>query len=157
MSNVKMSQKWTILAVKTLGPHNLGPKKDIDFPLWVAISLPNFSLNRIRPAEAHHVLGPAARHLDEVWDLIWPNPSPYFQRVAVNFFIKISQKCTVWAPWTSRTALWPPPTLGVGVPEWNVPFNLPGVDVVLHAKFEHCRFNGEATYREQTHTPSIYR
>ena len=39
------------------------------------------------------------------------------------------------------------PTLGVGVPEQNVPQNLPGVDVVLHAKFQLCRSNGVAAYR----------
>ena len=66
--------------------------------------------------------------------------------------MEFSQKCTVWSARASRTTLWPPPTQGVGVPEKNVSYNLPGVDVVLHAKFEHCGSNGVAAYREQTHT-----
>ena len=56
--------------------------------------------------------------------------------------------------WTSRTTFWPPPTLGVLVPERNVSYNLPGVDVNLHAKFELCRSNSVAAYREHTHTQS---
>ena len=70
--------------------------------------------------------------------------------------MKFSQKCTVWAARISRTTLWPPPTGGVGVREQNVSYNLPGVDVVLHAKFELCRSNGVAAYREhaRTHTDS---
>ena len=74
---------------------------------------------------------------------------PPFSGLPFNFgFMKFSQKCTVR---TSRTTLWPPPTQGVGVPEKNISYNLPGVDVVLHAKFEHCGSNGVAAYREQTH------
>ena len=66
--------------------------------------------------------------------------------------MKFSQKCTVWAARISRTTLWPPPTGGVGVREQNVSYNLPGVDVVLHAKFELCRSNGVAAYREHART-----
>ena len=89
----------------------------------------------------------AAGHLGEVRD-----PIPPLSVVPVNFcFIKFSQKYTIWAAQTSRTTLWPPLTLGVGVPEWNVSYYLPGVDVVLHDKFEHCRSNSVAAFREQTH------
>ena len=77
--------------------------------------------------------------------------------------MKFSQKCTVWAARISRTTLWPPPTGGVGVREQNVSYNPPGVDVVLHAKFELCRSNGVAAYREHarthahTQSPLLYR
>ena len=54
-----------------------------------------------------------------------------------KIFGKLSQICTVWVAWTTRTTLWPPPALGVGVLEQNVSYNLQGVDVVLDAKFEH--------------------
>ena len=75
------------------------------------------------------------------YDLTWPIPP--FSGVPFNLcLIKFSQKCTVMAARTSRTTLWPPPTLGVEVPEQNVSYNLPGVDVVLHAKFQLCRSNG---------------
>ena len=43
-----------------------------------------------------------------------------------------------------------PPTQGVGVPERNVSYNLPGVDVVIHD----CRSKGVAAYIEHTHTHS---
>ena len=56
------------------------------------------------------------------------------------------------SPRTSRITLWPPPTLGVGEPDRNVSYNFRGVDVVLYAKFEPCRSNSMAAYREQTHT-----
>ena len=46
------------------------------------------------------------------------------------------------------------PTLGVGVLERNVSYNLPRVDVALHANFEHCWSNGVAAYGEQTHAHS---
>ena len=43
------------------------------------------------------------------------------------------------------------------VPERHVFYYLPGIDVVLHAKFEHCRANGSAAFlradtQTQTHT-----
>ena len=41
---------------------------------------------------------------------------------------------------------------GGGVPEQIVFYNLPGVDLVLRAKFEHWRSNSVAAYGEQTHT-----
>ena len=43
---------------------------------------------------------------------------------------------------------------GLGVPQRNVSYNLPGVNAVLHAKFHHCRSNGVAAFKEHTHTHS---
>ena len=66
--------------------------------------------------------------------------------------MKFSYNCTVWAVRSLGSSFWGPLTLGVGVPEQNVSYNLPGVDVVLHAKFQLCRSNSVAAFREQTHT-----
>ena len=49
-----------------------------------------------------------------------------------------------------------PLTLGVGLPEKNASYNLPGVDVVLHTKFQLCRSNGVAAFREHTHSHLYY-
>ena len=84
--------------------------------------------------------------------LIWPDPPTLNWGAFCDFWvIKFSQKRIVRAAQTSRTTLWPPPPQGVGLPDQNVSYNLSRGDVVLHAKFEHCRSNGLAAYREQSH------
>ena len=104
-----------------------------DLPGWVPMSLLNFNLNGLGTLVAE------AR--------------PPFAEVPFNSCLrKCSQKCTVWAARTSSTTLWPPLTLGVGVLEQNVSFNLPGVDVVLLVKFQPSRYSGVAAYKEHTHT-----
>ena len=77
------------------------------------------------PAEVPLALGPAAGHLHEALGLISPDPSPLKHKavkhkagVPFNFYLmNFYQKCTVWAAWTSKTTLWPPLALGVGVRE----------------------------------------
>ena len=70
-------------------------------PSWVASHLSsNFHSRRQRTmsGEAPLALGPDARHLGEVWDSIWPDPTLHFQGCpAIFIFIKCLQKCTIWA------------------------------------------------------------
>ena len=67
---------------------------------FAPISLPGFSSGSqgITSEEAFLGLGPAARHLSEVWDLIWSDSSLIF-RGLYNFCL---MKISVWAVWTPR-------------------------------------------------------
>ena len=79
---MKFSQICTVWVVVSLRPCFLGHltpgsgvlslNMGIDLPWWVLISLPSFSPDSqgTMPADASLALGPPARHLGEVWDLI---------------------------------------------------------------------------------------
>ena len=70
-----------------------------------------------------------------------------------NFcFIKFSQKHLVWAAWTSRTTLWPPPPGGWGQASPNLAKDTLGVEPHLCVKFQPCSPYGAGTYCEHTHT-----
>ena len=71
----------------------------------VPISLPGFSSDSqgITSEEALLGLGPAARHLSEVWDLIWSDSSLIF-RGLYNFCL---MKISVRAVWTRDTVVGP--------------------------------------------------
>ena len=86
-------------------------------------------------------------------DLTWAAPTKL--GAFFNFcFIKISQKCTIWATRTSRSTLWPPPPRGRGAAGLNILVDLSGVDVVLHVHLQPWGSNGVAAYTGHTHTDS---
>ena len=67
-----------------------------------------------------------------------PNPGKQ-HTVPFNFcFVKLSHEFTIWTVQTLAPYFGDPLTLRVGVPDLNAPQNLPGVDVVPHAKFLLC-------------------
>ena len=74
------------------------------------------------------------------------------------YFLKFSQKSTIWAAQTSRSTLLTPPPRGWGASGSNIRVDLSRVDVVLHAKFQPVGSNGVAPYSGRTpphtHTPT---
>ena len=105
-------------------------------------------------AEAPLAFGLAAVHLGDVYDLIWT--VRHFEGCPLIFVLWTFHRIARFGLHGPPELLFGlPPTQGVGVPEQNVSYNLPVVDVVLHAKYEHCRSNGVAAYREQTDTHTV--
>ena len=64
------------------------------------------------------------------------------------------QKCTVWAVQALEWVLRAPRPRGLGY--LNEKYPIPGVNVVLYARFQHCRSNGVAAYKEHTHSHLYY-
>ena len=91
-------------------------------------------------AEAPFELGPAAEHLGEVSDLIWPETYA-FSGVPYNFcFMKLSQNFIVWAAHTLEPWFRAPWPWGLGYLWW--------ADVVLHSQFKLLCWNGLTAYKD---------
>ena len=76
---------------------------------------------------------------------------------ALSFFIEIFPEVNCLHCTDLRTAIFRPLTVGVGVLGPNICMNLPGVDVVLHSKFQPLGTNGVATKSMRARIPLLYR